>query len=49
VAAKKEIDRLRAQERELRQRQEQIRIEKERIKRKEIIKVDPKCLKQSIC
>ncbi|MDQ3336021.1 MAG: hypothetical protein M4D80_12700 [Myxococcota bacterium] len=49
AAAKKEIDRLRAEERDLRNRQEQIRIEKERIKRKEIIKIDKKCLTQAIC
>ena len=49
AAAKAEIDRLRAKERELRQRQEQIRIEKERLKRNQKVKVDEKCLKQSIC
>jgi hypothetical protein len=49
AAAKKEIDRLRAKERELRHRQEQIRIEKARVERGKKVKIDEKCLKQSIC
>jgi hypothetical protein len=49
AAAKKEIDRLRAEERGIRQRQEQIRIDKERIERKKKIKLDEKCLTQAIC
>jgi len=49
AAAKAEIDRLRAKERELRRQQEDAAERKRKLERGRPIKVDDKCLKESIC
>jgi len=49
AAAKAEIDRLRAKEREIRRQQEEAAERKRKLERGQKIKMDDKCLKQSIC
>lgn len=49
AVAKAELHRLREAERDLRNRQEKLRLERERLKRIEKIKMSEECLKNSIC